>query len=400
MAPTTENLDDILRNLLALIPGVKATAIVSSEGIPIASVIPQSVDKERITPMTAPLHSLAKRLVTEMGIGKFDNLYIKGKQGFILILKADPKLRLIVSMTSNVRLGLLHLDCKGLCEKIRKLFESESENDIDLHKYPSIKCPVCSYNMVFPFRDLCPNCSTDLKDIIKQKQKRKERKWQIKTKHRKQKSTEEEEEFFMVFEDDDYYELNSPFPSIPVSSIRKFLSSIPGGKGVSIVSLDGLPIASALPQNTNDWRIAPMTAALFALAEKSVIEMQRSELDYIYVEGSNGYLLIQKVDPNALLIISLKKNARSGLILFDLIRMRDRKDFLKRLSGYDKDGDLPFPYIFKPPTPPGDLAIGGQVQIKRPKNGKELQYEPYCKHCGSILPEGQSICHVCGKRVI
>lgn len=50
MEPTNENLDDILKKFLVAIPEVKATAIVSSEGIPVASVIPQGVDKERITP--------------------------------------------------------------------------------------------------------------------------------------------------------------------------------------------------------------------------------------------------------------------------------------------------------------------------------------------------------------
>jgi len=65
----------------------------------------------------------------------------------------------------------------------------------------------------------------------------------------------------------------------------------------------------------------------------------------------------------------------------------------------DEDGYFPFPYIFKPPSPPGDLSLAGEPQVKPPKIGEELQNEPYCKHCGSILPEGQTICHVCGKRV-
>jgi predicted regulator of Ras-like GTPase activity (Roadblock/LC7/MglB family) len=46
--PTAENLDEILKKLLAAIPEVRAAAIVSAEGLPIASALPQGVDETRI----------------------------------------------------------------------------------------------------------------------------------------------------------------------------------------------------------------------------------------------------------------------------------------------------------------------------------------------------------------
>jgi len=45
------------------------------------------------------------------------------------------------------------------------------------------------------------------------------------------------------------------------------------------------------------------------------------------------------------------------------------------------------------------LALAGQVQAIKPITEGLLEYEPYCKHCGAELPEGQTICHVCGKKV-
>ena len=73
-------------------------------------------------------------------------------------------------------------------------------------------------------------------------------------------------------------------------------------------------------------------------------------------------------------------------------------DVLKRNGR--KKGYSPFPYIFKPPSPPGDLGLAGQVQVEKVLTEEEPEYEPYCKHCGAKLPEGQTICHVCGKKVI
>ncbi len=121
MEPTTESLDEILKKLLAAIPEVKAAAIVSAEGLPIASALPQGVDETRIAAMTAALLSLAERSVIEMEKGEFDQLYVKGSDGYLLVLQAGPNAVLTVSTTKDVRLGLIFLDCKRTCEKIAKL---------------------------------------------------------------------------------------------------------------------------------------------------------------------------------------------------------------------------------------------------------------------------------------
>jgi predicted regulator of Ras-like GTPase activity (Roadblock/LC7/MglB family) len=121
MSETGESLDDILKKLLAAIPEVKAAAIVSAEGLPIASALPQGVDETRIAAMTAALLSLAERSVIEMEKGEFDQLYVKGSDGYLLVLQAGPNAVLTVSTTKDVRLGLIFLDCKRTCEKIAKL---------------------------------------------------------------------------------------------------------------------------------------------------------------------------------------------------------------------------------------------------------------------------------------
>ena len=121
MENTGENLDDILKKLLTAIPEVKAVAIVSAEGLPIASALPQGVDETRIAAMTAALLSLAERSVIEMDKGEFEQLYVKGTEGYLLVLQAGPNAVLVVSTTKDVRLGLIFLDCKRTCEKIAKL---------------------------------------------------------------------------------------------------------------------------------------------------------------------------------------------------------------------------------------------------------------------------------------
>ncbi len=121
MESTPETLDVILKNLLAAIPEVKAAAIVSVEGLPIASALPQDIDETRIAAMTAALLSLAERAIQEMRKGYFEQVYVKGSNGYLLVLGAGQNAVLTVSTTKDVRLGLIFLDCKRTCEKIAKL---------------------------------------------------------------------------------------------------------------------------------------------------------------------------------------------------------------------------------------------------------------------------------------
>jgi len=104
MEPTTDSLDDILKKLLVAIPEVKAAAIVSKEGLPIASALPQGVDETRIAVMIAALLSLAETATNEMKRGEFNQLYVKGSKGYLLVLQAGPNAVLAVSTTKDVKL--------------------------------------------------------------------------------------------------------------------------------------------------------------------------------------------------------------------------------------------------------------------------------------------------------
>ncbi len=103
------------------LPGVKATIIISTEGLPIASAFPHEVDEIKIAAMTASLLSLSKRAIIEMKKGDFDQLFIRGSDDYILLLPAGPNAALLVLVDNEVRLGVILLDCKRACERIAQL---------------------------------------------------------------------------------------------------------------------------------------------------------------------------------------------------------------------------------------------------------------------------------------
>lgn len=177
-----------------------------------------------------------------------------------------------------------------------------------------------------------------------------------------------------------------PFPSTPDSlddSLKKLLNAVPGIKAVAFVSTEGLPIAVALPQEVDETKIAAMVAALLSLSKSAIIEMQKGDFDQLHIRGSEGYLLVIKAGPDAILMISVDKDEKLGLIL---------SDFKNRFPG------TPFPYIFNPPKPPDDLDAAGQAQELRMKPPDDSEFIRFCKHCGAPLDEGVSVCPNCKKK--
>jgi hypothetical protein len=86
---------------------------------------------------------------------------------------------------------------------------------------------------------------------------------------------------------------------------------------------------------------------------------------------------------------------RPNPVRYILKKMKEKK----KREGDDRNG-YPYPYIFKPPSPPDDLGMSGEAQPKLQVLKEDIWEKPYCKNCGSLLSEGQSICHVCKKKVI
>ena len=90
MSPNTEDIDDILRKLLTSISGVKAVAILSREGLPIASALSREIDEGRIAAMSAAILSVSEGYVREYGIGRLKRILMDtGDESIVLVKKGE-----------------------------------------------------------------------------------------------------------------------------------------------------------------------------------------------------------------------------------------------------------------------------------------------------------------------
>ncbi|MCX6036292.1 MAG: roadblock/LC7 domain-containing protein [Chloroflexi bacterium] len=105
-----------------------------------------------------------------------------------------------------------------------------------------------------------------------------------------------------------------------VDRLRELQASSPDTEGSAVVSVDGLSIASALPQGVEEDRVSAMSAAMLSLGERIATELGRGSLEQVYIKGEKGYVVLMSVGQEAVLTALAREQAKLGLILLDMRR--------------------------------------------------------------------------------
>ena len=121
MRSRTEMMVDRLRDLQAGTPDIEASAVVSVDGLIMASSLPSGVDEDRISAMSAAMLSLGDRIASELSRGKLERVYISGDAGIIVLMAVGDDAVLTVLARSSAKLGLIFLDARRAAEDLERL---------------------------------------------------------------------------------------------------------------------------------------------------------------------------------------------------------------------------------------------------------------------------------------
>lgn len=94
-------------------------------------------------------------------------------------------------------------------------------------------------------------------------------------------------------------------------------------EAAALVSLDGFTMASALPQGMQEDRVGAMSAAILGLGERAAAELGRGQLDQVFIEGKDGYVLLMAAGGRAVLTVMASPDAKLGLVLYDMREIAD-----------------------------------------------------------------------------
>ena len=107
------------------------------------------------------------------------------------------------------------------------------------------------------------------------------------------------------------------------SILQNFVSGTADIQGATLVSPDGLSLATVLPSTMDDEKVSAMSAAMLSLGERIGSELSRGSIDRIYVEGDQGYGVLTNCGEDAVLLVLAHQSAKQGLLMLEIKRLTE-----------------------------------------------------------------------------
>jgi predicted regulator of Ras-like GTPase activity (Roadblock/LC7/MglB family) len=100
-------LDRALADLLAQAPELEAAAVVSFDGLAMASRLPSGMDEDRVAAMSAALLSLGEKAAQGLGRGDLSQVFVEGESGTVFLISADDEAVLVAVAAAGAKAGLM-----------------------------------------------------------------------------------------------------------------------------------------------------------------------------------------------------------------------------------------------------------------------------------------------------
>lgn len=116
-----DELNRILRKLQHDSPGVEASALISEDGLMIASALSASMEETRVAGMTATLLNLGSRAAIELNRGGVQEVIVRGELGYAVLISAGRGALLLALTNESSKLGLVFFDMREAVRALAKV---------------------------------------------------------------------------------------------------------------------------------------------------------------------------------------------------------------------------------------------------------------------------------------
>lgn len=117
----SQKLIDELNKLQVASHDIQASAIVSTDGLIIASALPRNVEEDRVSAMSAAMLSLGERISLELRRGDLDQVYIRGDNGYVMLMAVGADAVLTILAGVNAKLGLIFFEIRRAAQALEEL---------------------------------------------------------------------------------------------------------------------------------------------------------------------------------------------------------------------------------------------------------------------------------------
>ncbi|NEP55611.1 MAG: diacylglyceryl transferase [Symploca sp. SIO2G7] len=121
MAINSAKLGQVLQNFVTTTSDVQGAAMVTPDGLPLASSLPGGMDDERVSAMSAAMLSLGERIGKELVRGSIDRIYVEGNEGFSILTSCGEDAVFLVLASKAAKQGMLMLEIKRTLAELKPI---------------------------------------------------------------------------------------------------------------------------------------------------------------------------------------------------------------------------------------------------------------------------------------
>lgn len=124
-ASRATRLDRAIADLLAQAPEVEAAAVVSFDGLPMASALPATMDEDRVAAMSAALLSLGERAAEGLGRGGLNQVYIEGEYGTVFLVSAHDEAVVVAVASKAAKVGMMLFEVRRAADVVAAVLKAD-----------------------------------------------------------------------------------------------------------------------------------------------------------------------------------------------------------------------------------------------------------------------------------
>jgi predicted regulator of Ras-like GTPase activity (Roadblock/LC7/MglB family) len=117
----TEKLSSVLQHFVTSASDVQGAALVTPDGLPLASSLPGNMDEERVSAMSAAMLSLGERIGGELARGEIERIFVEGNQGYGVLTSCGEDAVFLVLASHEAKQGVLMLEIKRVLGVLKSL---------------------------------------------------------------------------------------------------------------------------------------------------------------------------------------------------------------------------------------------------------------------------------------
>jgi len=116
----------LLRQVQGLTPNIEASAIVSPEGLVLASALPAGTDEQEIGAMSAAVLTLGERIARELLSGQVRQVYVEGEgTGYVFLTSIGEEAILVTLANPDAKLALVFMDMGRIASEAQKILQED-----------------------------------------------------------------------------------------------------------------------------------------------------------------------------------------------------------------------------------------------------------------------------------